>query len=162
MEHETRITEMSRLGAFIEESIKNGKDVNLTVTGDSMYPLFKSRVDTVLLTCPKNLRKYDIIFYRRESGQYVLHRVQKIKGENLTLAGDNETRKEYPVKFDQVIGKVKSFTRKGRQHSVNELWYRIYSCLWCVFFPYRHIGMRMIFFVGRMKSKILKKGGKRK
>ena len=64
MEHTTKMTDMSSLGAFIEEGLKGGKDINLTVTGNSMYPLFKSRVDTVVLTVPKKIKKYDILFYK--------------------------------------------------------------------------------------------------
>ena len=153
MEHETKITDMSLLGPFIEERISKGSDINLTVTGDSMYPLFRSRIDTVLLTAPENIKKYDIVFYKRKNGSYILHRILKIKNGQLCIAGDNETVKEFPVNYDQLIGKVKSFTRKGKTHSVNELWYKFYSCMWCIFFPYRYIGMRLIFKIGKLKNK---------
>lgn len=145
MERETKITDMNLLGAFISESIQNGREVNLTVTGDSMYPLLKSRVDTVVLNQPKKLKKRDIAFYRRDNGSYILHRILKIKGENLVIAGDNELKKEYPVRKEQVIGVVKSFTRKGKSYSVTETWYKIYSFFWCVFFPLRPIMLRLLF-----------------
>ena len=137
MERETKITDMNLLGAFITDSISKGQEVNLTVTGDSMYPLFKSRVDTVVLTMPKTLKKRDIAFYRRENGAYVLHRILKIKNDVLTIAGDNEMEKEYPVKKEQVIGVVKSFTRNKKSYSVTEPWYKLYSFIWCLFFPIR-------------------------
>ena len=82
MNHETKITDMDLLGAFIADSLSKGSEVNLTVTGDSMYPLFKSRVDTVVLAMPKNtksVKKRDIVFYRRDDGSYILHRILKIQ-----------------------------------------------------------------------------------
>jgi hypothetical protein len=42
-------------------------------------------------------KKYDVIFYRRENGQYVLHRIIKIKKDGYVCRGDNQTAKEYPV-----------------------------------------------------------------
>ena len=63
MEFETKITDMNLLGAFITDSISKGQEVNLTVTGDSMYPLLKSRVDTVVLTMPKTLKKKRYRFF---------------------------------------------------------------------------------------------------
>ena len=151
MERETKITDMNLLGAFICESIENGREVNLTVTGDSMYPLFKSRVDTVVLNKPQKLKKRDIAFYKRDNGSYILHRILKIKGDNLMIAGDNELKKEYPVRKEQVIGVVKSFTRKGEAHTVDELWYKIYSFIWCVFFPIRPLILRFLLKLVRLK-----------
>ena len=160
MEHITKMTDMSVLGAFIEESLKNGKEVNLTVTGNSMYPLFKSRVDTVVLTVPKKIKKYDILFYKRPDGSYILHRILKIKNGIMTIAGDNETVKEYPVEKSQAIGVVKTFTRKGKIYSVNELWYKFYSFIWCRFFPFRFLMLRGIFTLGKIKARI-KRGVKK-
>lgn len=154
MEHTTRMTDMSGLGAFIEESLNGGKDVNLTVVGNSMYPLFKSRVDTVVLTVAEKIRKYDILFYKRPDGSYILHRVLKIRKDGMTIAGDNETVKEFPVKKEQAIGVVKAFTRKGEIHTVKELWYKLYSFIWCTFFPFRHFLLRGVFALGKLKAKL--------
>jgi len=101
MEFEKRLCDMDELGPFIEESVKAGKKVKLTVTGDSMYPLFKSRVDTVVLDIPKNKKpgKYDIVFYKRDNGRYILHRILKEKNGAFVIAGDNEVKKEYPVRY---------------------------------------------------------------
>jgi len=144
MERETKITDMNLLGAFITDSISKGSEVNLTVTGDSMYPLLKSRVDTVVLTMPKHIKKRDIVFYKRDNGSYILHRILKVKNGILTIAGDNELKKEFPVRADQVIGVVKEFTRKGKAYSVKELWYRFYSFVWCLFFPARPFMLRTL------------------
>lgn len=158
MNYEKKLTDMSALGPFIEEEIRKGKKVNLTVTGDSMYPLFKSRIDTVVLDGTKNPKKYDIVFYRRENGSYILHRILKEKGGLYTIAGDNELKKEFPVKKEQIIAKVSEFTRKGKNHKANELFYRVYGFIWVNFFPVRPFILRFLMSLYRLFHKV--KGGK--
>ena len=54
-----------------------------------------------------NQSKNDIILYRRENGKYVLHRIVKIKGNDLLLCGDNQSDIEKGITVDMVIAKVK-------------------------------------------------------
>ena len=162
MEFERRLCDMNELGPFIEESIKSGKKVKLTVTGDSMYPLFKSRIDTVVLAIPPKkdgyalCKKYDIVFYKRDNGRYILHRILKEKDGAFVIAGDNETVKEYPVRKEQIIAKVTGFIRKNKFHSSDELFYRIYAFLWVNLFSLRPLILRLSFkiygFVRKFKK----------
>ncbi len=160
MEFEKRLCDMDELGPFIEESIKTGKKVKLTVVGDSMYPLLKSRVDTVVLDIPKNeenlFGKYDIVFYKRDNGRYILHRILKKKNGDFVIAGDNEVVKEYPVRYDQIIAKVTGFVRKGKFHSADELFYKLYAFIWVNFFPIRHIILKNSFRCYRLILKLRK------
>lgn len=158
MNYEKKLTDMSALGPFISEEIRKEKKVNLTVTGDSMYPLFKSRIDTVVLDGTKNPKKYDIVFYRRENGSYILHRILKEKDGLYTIAGDNELKKEFPVKKDQIIAKVSEFTRKGKSHKTNELFYRVYGFIWVNFFSVRPFILRFLMSLYRLFHQV--KGGK--
>ena len=153
MERETKITDMNLLGAFITDSISKGQEVNLTVTGDSMYPLLKSRVDTVVLARPKTLKKRDIVFFKRANGSYILHRILKIKDGVLTIAGDNEMEKEFPIHPNQVIAVVKSFKRKGRSYSTAEPWYTLYSFIWCLFFPIRPFMLKTLIKLATMRNR---------
>ncbi len=163
MQFEKRLCDMDKLGPFIEESINSGKKVKLTVTGDSMYPLLKSRVDTVVLAIPlkkdehKVYKKYDIVFYKRDNGRYILHRILKEKDGAFVIAGDNETIKEYPVRKEQIIAKVTGFERKNKFHSSDELFYRIYAFLWVNLFPIRHVILKIAFRIYRIILKIKQK-----
>ncbi len=156
MEFEKRLCDMDELGPFIEESINLGKKVKLTVTGDSMYPLLKSRVDTVVLAIPPKkdgyvvCKKYDIVFYKRDNGRYILHRILKEKDGAFVISGDNETVKEYPVRKDQIIGVVTGFIRKDKFYSPDEIFYRIYAFLWVNFFGIRHILLKLLFKIYRL------------
>lgn len=123
----------------IEETIASGGSIRFTVTGISMTPILINRRDSVVLSKPDNIKKYDIVLHRRSNGDYILHRVIKRKGNTLTIAGDNEIQKERDVDISCVIGKVTSFTRKGKNYTGNEFWYKLYSRLWVMIFPIRYI-----------------------
>lgn len=158
MNYEKKLTDMSILGPFIELQIREEKKVKLTVTGDSMYPLLKSRIDTVVLDTPKNLKKYDIVFYKRDNGRYILHRILKEKNGIFTIAGDNELKKEYPIRKDQIIAKVCSFTRKGKSHDAHELFYRVYAFIWVNFFSIRPFLLKCCMKIYALSRKIHKGG----
>ncbi len=134
---------IKEIAPFIKEAISGGSDARLTVTGYSMYPLLRSGTDDVILTKPLDLKKYDVVLFERENGDCIFHRIIKIKGDVLTIAGDNETKKEFPVYKTKVIAKMKAFVRNGKQHTTKELWYVIYSRLWLFIFPARHIAARL-------------------
>lgn len=123
---------MSGLGPIVEDRIKSGNTVELTVTGMSMYPLFYNARDTVTLAPIKKLKPKQIYFYKRDDGTYVLHRIIKIKSENCFCVGDNQTFIEGPLRKDQFIAVVKSFIRKNKRRSVSSLWFKSYSFVWCL------------------------------
>lgn len=132
------------IAPFIKDAVESGKEAKLTVTGYSMYPLFRSEIDCVVLTAPTDLKKYDIVLFKRTNGEYVFHRIIKISDDTLTIAGDNEIVKEYPIYKSQVIAKMKSFIRNGKAYTPKALWYRAYSVLWLMIFPQRHNMVRFL------------------
>ncbi len=144
---------MDTLGPYILEELEKGNYVKLTVSGNSMFPLFANRRDSVVLKQVRDageIKKFDIVFYRRLSGQYVLHRVLKKHKTHLIIAGDGETQKEYGVKSSQVFAKVVSFTRKGKEVTINSKYYKIYVFLWNMVFPLRYFILNIAFGVRRM------------
>lgn len=88
----------------IEDGIqKNGYHLS-TIVGDSMMPLLRNRRDMVkVVPVEGKLKKYDLPLYKRPSGQYVLHRILKVKKDHYLICGDNRCHKE-KVPFDWVIG----------------------------------------------------------
>lgn len=122
---------------IIEELVATGTEVKMQVSGISMTPILHDQKDSVVLSAPDRLRKYDIVLHRRKNGQYILHRIVKKKGNVLTIAGDFETEKEYPVYTDQVIARVVAFTRSGKDYKPEDFIIRLYSFLWVLIFPLR-------------------------
>jgi len=145
---------IKELAPFIEEAIKNGKEVRITVTGYSMYPLLRSGTDDVVLKKHGELKKYDVVLFKRSDGNFIFHRIIKIKGDVLTIAGDNETKKETPVLKSNVIAVMKCFYRGGKHHGVNEFWYKAYSRFWLFIFPLRRVAARVLHSTAKLSRKI--------
>ena len=114
----------------IRQTLADGKTVTFTPGGTSMLPMLRPNRDSVTLSpLPQRLKRYDLPLYRRDNGQYVLHRVVKA-GQTYTCLGDNQFYKEPGLRQDQMIGVVTEFIRDGKRIPVTDLRYRIYSRLW--------------------------------
>ena len=136
---------IAEISPLIEGLISSGKKVKLAVTGYSMCPLLINERDSVILEKAENIKKYDIVLFKRKSGKYVLHRVIKVKDGFFAIAGDNETKSEYPVEDKEAVAKVCSYERNGIAHSVDEKWFKAYSRLWLWVFPFRRIITKLFF-----------------
>lgn len=102
-----------------------------------MIPLLVWGRDSVELVKCEKAEKYDIIFYRRDNGQFVLHRIVGKDEYGFILCGDNQWVKEYGIQYRHIIGVVKSITRKAKKISVENSFYRFYIKLWTAFLPLR-------------------------
>lgn len=132
---------------IIKEKLDNNGTVQLPITGTSMNPLLYWGRDTVELTKCENPHKYDIIFYRRDDGAFVLHRIVGKNEKGFILCGDNQVKKEYGITEKHIIAVVKSITRKGKTFSVDKSSYKLYVKLWTLILPLRNfilIPMRKI------------------
>lgn len=130
---------LEELYPIIKEKIENGGIVQLPITGTSMNPLLYWGRDTVELMKCESAQKYDIIFYRRDDGHFVLHRIVGKNEKGYILCGDNQVKKEYGITDSHIIGVVTNITRKNKTFSVNKLSYRIYSRLWTMILPLRNL-----------------------
>lgn len=129
---------MSDLYPVLSESIARGSDVSITVTGTSMLPLLHNETDTALLTGVKGrLNKYDLAFYRRGDGSFVLHRVVKVTPKGYIMLGDNQVVTEHGITEKNIIAVVKGFTRGGKKYSVSNRMYMLYSVIWTNLRPLR-------------------------
>ena len=78
-----------------------------------MYPLILPRDLLVIVAVKKPLERYDIPLYRRDSGQYVLHRIVDIKDDGYVMRGDNRDILEYGIEDSQIIGVLTHIIRGG-------------------------------------------------
>lgn len=114
----------------IRELLALGHDVPIRPGGTSMLPTLRPDRDIVILSpISGRLKKYDVAFYQRENGQYVLHRVIEV-GETYTCIGDNQFQEEPGITDGQLIARMSGFIRNGKKHSVEEPMYRLYCKLW--------------------------------
>lgn len=116
----------------IKEKFSFGGEVIISASGNSMYPLFRHQKDQVCLRSAEgeDLKKYDMILYQRENGQYVLHRIVGSGEKGFVLRGDGQVVNEYPIRTEQVIAKVSGFTRNGKKYTCSHPGYRVYVCVW--------------------------------
>lgn len=137
---------MEDLLPLMNEVIQKGGKFRLTVTGNSMFPLFHENRDSVILEKAEQIKKHDILLYRRKNGQFVLHRVVQIKDGVLSFCGDNQLKIETPIDRDQVLARVCAFYRDGKLTELSRAWYRFYCLTWgsC-------IGLRPFFLVSYSK-----------
>ena len=69
-------TTMDAVIGIIIEKLDQGGTVTFTPNGSSMLPMLRDGEDVVMLKKPEGrLRLFDVALYKRENGQYVLHRV---------------------------------------------------------------------------------------
>ncbi len=139
-----KVVSMAELSSVIIEMLESGCNIKLLVTGNSMYPLFRNRLDMVILTKKDRIKKYDIILYKRDDASYILHRVVKLVNGTYYCAGDNEETIEYPIYSDNVLACVKAFYRGNKYMLTSNLLYRFYSYVWVFILPYRQNVIRFL------------------
>lgn len=128
-----------------EKMIKKEGRLIYSSVGDSMWPLIRQGRDLVVIERKTGrLRKYDVPLYRRDNGQYVLHRILKVRENDYVLCGDNRTHKETGITNRHIIGVLKAIVRDGKELTVNAWCYKLYVHLWCDLFPIRAFVLRGI------------------
>ena len=111
---------------FEEEINKTGKLIYTNV-GDSMMPLISQGKDLLIIEKVNGrLKKYDVPLYKRDSGQYVLHRILKVRKNDYVICGDNRWGREYGIQDRHIIGVLTGIIRDGKEISVNDKKYKIY------------------------------------
>ncbi len=116
---------------LIREQLEQGRSVRFSPRGTSMLPLLRQERDSVELSpLPEQLKKYDIILYRRENGAYVLHRIVQIDGKSLTCIGDNQFIVESNIPQKTAIAVVTAVYRGDRYLPVSSVFYRWYCIGW--------------------------------
>jgi len=91
---------------LIRDVFEKGGRFRLFPRGTSMLPLIRPGIDSVLLEHPHSYSRYDILLYRRQSGQFVLHRLMRLKKSGLVMCGDNQYVLEYGVPAEAVLARV--------------------------------------------------------
>ena len=99
-----------------------------TNVGDSMYPLIQPRDLLVIQKVTRRLQKFDVPLYKRDTGQYVLHRIMKIERDgSYVMCGDNRCYPEHGISDRHIIGVLTDIIRDGRTIPVGKpkpfLWF---------------------------------------
>ena len=123
--------------------------------GDSMNPMIREGRDILIIRpVSGKLKRLDIPLYRRDSGEYVLHRIIGIRKDGYVLCGDNRYRPEYGVQDRQVIGVLEAVVRDGREERAGSWKWTLFGHVWTFLFPLRVLA-------GKSRT-VLRRAGRRK
>lgn len=121
----------------LRDELKLRGEILQTTVGNSMEPMLHNKASLVRVkSIDRTLKRYELPLYQRPSGQYVMHRILRVKGDNYIICGDNRLNKEVVPK-DWVIGVVTEFKNGDKFIPVTDKKYRLYVHLWCDFFYLR-------------------------
>lgn len=157
---------MASLSPIMEEIFAEGHSVEITVTGRSMEPLLWDRTSRVRLTSVQELRRGDVLLYRRDDGAFVLHRVVSREEDTFTCCGDAQWWPEPGLRPDQALAVMTHFSRKGEGWtSCQTGGYGLYWRVWLFVRPLRRLvfgGMRRVLRTAGFHTRRKKESNKSK
>ena len=112
--------------ARFEDIIREKGFLIYTSVGDSMNPLIREGDLLVIRAVKGRLKKYDIPLYKRDSGQFVLHRIIKVRDGDYLICGDNRHYVESGITDRHIIGVLTEIIRDGETISVYDKRYTFY------------------------------------
>lgn len=131
--------------------LETKESVKIPLKGYSMRPFLESERDYALLGKPHAPIVGEPVLVLLPDQRWVLHRIVKVEGENLTLLGDGNFLPEY-CKVSDIKASIIGFYRKGRNtlDRVDGKKWKIYSFFWTRLYPIR----RYLLFIYRGYLKI--------
>lgn len=138
-----RVVDTAAYVEMLRGLTKEGHEVSMLVSGSSMSPFLIHLRDTIYFKKPdRPLRAGDMVFYRRDSGQYVMHRILRVRGDVYDIVGDAQTQVERGVRRDQIFGLITRVTRKGKMIGPGDFWWTFFARVWTKVIPLRPLAAR--------------------
>ncbi len=139
MENRERLLNADEAAERFQPILAAGGQVTLAVTGSSMLPYLRQGRDRVRLTAlSRPPRRGDIIFFRRLTGGWVLHRVLRRTADGCVVCGDAQLQAE-AVKREQIAAVVVAVERAGRDIAANSLRFRAWGGIRIALRPIRRL-----------------------
>lgn len=139
-------------GAYVslqKELIEAGKEASMKVFGNSMAPFLIHERDYIFFQRPeRELKRGDMVFYQRSNGQYVMHRIWKVKRDGYYIVGDAQQEIEGPIKREQIFARITKVKRKGQWIMNGDFWWDFFEKIWIHMIPFRR---KLMWLYGRMK-----------
>lgn len=139
-----------------EDILEQEGQLVYTNVGTSMMPLLRQRRDVMLIRKkgPERLHWLDCPLYKRDNGQYILHRVLWVRRHDYIICGDNQWHPETGITDRHVIGVLEAVDRDGKQLLMSSAKMRLYGFLQFVFFPLRALVLFMRAVPGAIKRRV--------
>ena len=146
-----RVVDTREYVSVLREIAESGKVVSLRIAGSSMSPFLAHGRDYIYFTKPdRELRAGDMVFYQRRNGQYVMHRIYKVRADGYYIVGDAQTEIEGPVARDQIFALITKVKRKDRIIQPGDFWWEFFEHVWIRMIPLRRPAVRLYGAVSRL------------
>lgn len=133
-----RLVDTAEYVGVLRGLVEEGHEVSMLVSGSSMSPFLIHLRDTIYFKKPdRPLRAGDIVFYQRDSGQYVMHRILRVRGDVYDIIGDAQTEVERGVRRDQIFAIITRVKRKGKLIGPGDFWWTFFARVWTKLIPLR-------------------------
>lgn len=129
---------------IVRSLLEEGREVPLVVAGNSMIPFLADQRDKILIErVDRPLKRGDIAFFQRRNGQYIMHRICRVRRDKDTgrwqywFVGDAQTIVEGPIEREQIFGLITEVERKGRNIRENSALWFFFRTAWLWVRPFR-------------------------
>lgn len=124
--------------------VEEGREVSMVISGSSMSPFLIHQRDTIFFKkLDRPLRTGDMVFFERPGGQYVMHRIWKVKKDGYYIVGDGQTVIEGPVQRQQIFAVITKVRRKGEWIRPGDFWWEFFEHVWIHMIPLRRAAARL-------------------
>lgn len=127
---------------IFRELVESGEEVSMRIAGNSMAPFLIHERDYIHFEQPSRpLKVGDMVFYQRKNGQFIMHRIYKVKPDGYYMAGDAQTMIEGPIEREQIFALITKVRRKGKWILPGNFWWEFFAHIWIHMIPVRHVLM---------------------
>ena len=133
----------------LEEAVRmvgEGIYVTIPVEGRSMLPFIVGGRDSAVLMPPKDISRGDVVL-AWVGTYYVIHRVLRMEGNELTLMGDGNINLYEHCRMSDVRARVDYvIDQHGKSRNLRSLWRRVGAWLWVSLRRFRPVLLRVYRF----------------
>ncbi len=125
---------------LLKQLVEEGETVSMRIVGSSMSPFLIHDRDLITFKAPeRELKKGDMVFFQRESGQYVMHRIYAVKPDGYYMVGDAQAEIEGPIRREQIFAVIIKVRRKGKWMEPGDFWWNFFERVWINIIPFRKV-----------------------
>jgi len=128
----------------LRELTESGEQVSLLIAGNSMVPFLVHQRDYIYFEKPKReLKKGDPVFYQRDNGMFVMHRICKVNPDGTyNMVGDNQMAIEPGIRRDQIFALITQVKRKGKLIGPGDFCWDFFEKVWINMIPLRGLAVK--------------------
>lgn len=125
---------------LLKQLVEEGETVSMRIVGSSMSPFLIHDRDLITFKAPeRELKKGDMVFFQRESGQYVMHRIYAVKPDGYYMVGDAQAEIEGPISREQIFAVIIKVRRKDKWMEPGDFWWNFFERVWINIIPLRKV-----------------------